>query len=1027
MDRPARQRPGWLLAVVLLASLLAHPQLADATGGLTLGSEPDAVELSLALGTTGTTSLRLRNTGVVPVSARLFEALMPATTLAAPDGPTQVPLPSGDAGVRRSGPLIDPQISIDQADDPASESEFLVFLGAQADLGAAYALSDWAARGAYVYTTLRAHAEASQQPLRALLKARGRAYRSLWIINAVALRGNADDVTALSSLASVAELRALRVAQLDGLEATASLQTTVACGADAEATCWNIARVGANRVWTNFGVRGAGITVANIDSGVRFDHPALLAGYRGNQAGVLRHSYNWYDPYGGQAAPVDSGNHGTHTMGSMVARGSSAEQPAVGVAPGANWIAARACSARECSELDLILAAEWLLAPTDPAGLSARPDLRPHVINNSWTAGQNALWYTGYVAAWRAAGIYPVFAGGNSGNQVNCGTIQSPGDYADVTAAGAIDSFGNLASFSSIGPGPEGRIKPDMVAPGSGVVSTVADARLYGSNSGTSMATPHLAGAVALLWSANPSLIGDYEHTYQALAANAKPIATGSRFDGPAFAACRPSSVPNNIFGYGELDVYGAVAQVSVDVPWLSLDTSSVAELAAGATSEVRLQFDARRVPGPGRYQARLLVHSNDLSIPPLIVPVSLTVPDDARYATVSGRVTRASDGAALRAMVQVAGGASVATDAQGAYQITLPPATWPYTLSATAPAHITSSTTLVLTTSQQLNLNFLLSNDQPLIAADTTPRSLSLDFPEQENVHIPIFNQGTQPLSYSLSVPNEHYGVWRSDEVDGPSAGWLTPPTTAISLTLSNDGASPLLPIGFPFRFYDQIYEELAVTANGLVSLGVVPDLTSSFVRGCLPARETPGAAIAALRVDLDPNQPGARISLARLTQGTLVSWEHVALTSDPSLRFSFQLLLQPDGRIRLNYRNLDQLAVGESASFGLQRDSSVIQSLGCRSGLGLSDGLSIELRPQPPSAAWLRVSQPTTSLDPGASTNLTASARWIASSGYAWPASGAIVLHSNDPTMPELRFNLRLTTTPAPHTWHFPLVLTN
>ena len=1024
MAAPTRLAASLALALAALLSVSlapAHPAAAQ-TGAPILSSTPGSIEVTVPLGASAQVPLALRNDTGAAVTPRLFEAVLPgslpADAIPFPGRPDESPEPRATPAVapaaRQAGPRIDPGIAEAQAADSTGEAEIIVLLADQADLSPAYRIADWAERGRYVYEALRAHAEASQRGLRATLEARGTPYTPLWIVNAIAVRGTAADVAAIAADSRVAAMWASQGAELE----TAPAHTApAACGAGADNACWNIGRVGASRAWADFGVRGEGITVANIDSGVRFDHPALIGQYRGNEPGGVRHDYNWYDAYGGQAAPVDAGNHGTHTMGTMVARGLSAAQPAVGVAPGSRWVAVRACSARDCSEIDLIRAAQWVLAPTDLAGESPRPDLRPHVVNNSWTGGQNANWYSGYVTAWRAAGIFPVFAAGNAGNLVGCGTVQSPGDYAQVTAVGATDSADRLASFSSIGPTLDGRLKPDLVAPGQSVFSTMADQRGYGTNSGTSMATPHVAGAVALLWAANPSLVGDYDGTYKILTGAAAAATGDSRYLGPSHAACRPDTSPNSIYGHGRLDVYAAIAEATVDVPWLRLPGGPLGAIGPAASASISLTLDARMVPGPGLYQARVLVHGADLSRPPSVVEVALRVPADPGHAVVSGTVTRADDGAPVQATVQVAGGAAVRADAAGRYSLTLPPATAPYTLTASARAYVSIARRLSLAAGDRATLDFSLTADQPRLEADTAPQSVELAFGARETVLLPVRNLGTRALSYTLSVPAEHYGVWRSDEADGPAATWTEPPAGAVTVALTDDGATGPLPIGFSFPYFYGNYELFAIAANGMIALGPLPPGELSYARTCLPVTETPGAAVVPLRVDLNPSIAGARVSYARTAEGLLVSWENVALYSDPGRRLSFQALLMPDGRISLRYKRVGAIAEAESPSAGLQHTLAEVQSLGCKADLQLADGLTVELRPQAPASLWLRPAEPAGSIAPGGEAGVPVHVSWVSARPFERRFSGAVELRSNDPTAPVARFTVRVRAGEAPH----------
>ena len=148
---------------------------------------------------------------------------------------------------------------------------------------------------------------------------------------------------------------------------------------------------------------------------MQFDHPALAAGYRGRQAdGSVRHDYSWFDPSRvcPSAAPCDNSGHGTHTMGTMVGLDGD---DAIGVAPGARWIAAKGCESSSCSAEALLAAGQWIIAPTDLNGQNPRPDLAPDVVNNSWGGSGFDPWYSHIVQAWVAAGIFPAFSNGNSG------------------------------------------------------------------------------------------------------------------------------------------------------------------------------------------------------------------------------------------------------------------------------------------------------------------------------------------------------------------------------------------------------------------------------------------------------------------------------------------------------------------------------------------------------------------------------------------------------------------------------------
>ncbi|RQM22399.1 hypothetical protein B5M09_011274 [Aphanomyces astaci] len=244
---------------------------------------------------------------------------------------------------------------------------------------------------------------------------------------------------------------------------------------------WGVNLIGASTVWAS-GNRGEDIVVGSIDTGALYTHDALKGNWRS--------TYGWFDPTDKSVLPVDTNGHGTHTIGSSVGAGG------VGVAPGATWISCRGCTTSSCPEAALTACAQWMLCPTDVQGNNPKCELAPHVINNSWggnVAGNK--WYQAQVDAWQKVGIVPVFANGNAGP--NCATVGSPGDYPNVIGVGAVGADDKLTSFSSRGPTPDKRVKPDVSAPGYQVRSSWnTGASAYKTISGTSMATPYNCGSV---------------------------------------------------------------------------------------------------------------------------------------------------------------------------------------------------------------------------------------------------------------------------------------------------------------------------------------------------------------------------------------------------------------------------------------------------------------------------------------------------------------------------------------------------
>jgi subtilisin family serine protease len=402
---------------------------------------------------------------------------------------------------------------------------------------------DRSAQGAFVVGRLRAVATTSQRAILAMLTRRHVAHRAFWVVNAIRV-WNAG-LTTVREVAARPEVRSI-VPAWHARVAIPSIGKAPA--AEVAGVEWNIIDIRANKVWKRFGDRGEGAVVGSIDTGVQFDHPALVKSYRGNEGGgQFDHDYDWWDPAkvcpGG--IPCDNVAHGTHVMGTMVGK---APNNGIGVAPGARWIAAKGCEGAGCSDTSLISSGQFMLAPTDRQGKHPRPNLRPDVVSNSWGGAGDNGFYQGVVDAWVAAGIVPVFSGGSSGP--SCGTIGAPASYVNSYGVGAFDMSHAIASFSSRGPSPfGGETKPNITAPGVNIRSSVpGDA--YTIYTGTSMATPHVAGTVALILGANPSLRGNVDRL--------RAILDDSAVDSSNLQ-CGGNADDNDVFGEGRLDALAAV------------------------------------------------------------------------------------------------------------------------------------------------------------------------------------------------------------------------------------------------------------------------------------------------------------------------------------------------------------------------------------------------------------------------------------------------------------------------------------
>ncbi|WP_298820594.1 S8 family serine peptidase [Chloroflexus sp.] len=421
-----------------------------------------------------------------------------------------------------------------------------VILRDQADVSQLSTLTSYQQRRLAVYQRLTDHAMTTQADLRAALNQIGVRYTPYYLVNALEVEGDLplrlwlQNRPEVATVIPVPHLRPLPVAPI----------TVSGDQSPPTEPLWNLVMIGAPEVWA-MGVRGAGIIVGQADSGVDADHPELSDAYAGRTASGTDHAYHWLDPWTGATAPYDVGGHGTHTLATVLGNN-------VGVAPDAQWIGCVNLARNLGNAPRYLDCMQFLFAPYPPNGDPFRdgnPTRGAHVLNNSWGCPQDLEGCTPTslqpaVQALRAAGVFVVASAGNDGPA--CSSLNAPlAIYDEVLTVGALDADGNVAVFSSVGPvlsdGSE-RVKPDLVAPGTDVLSAFPN-QSYARADGTSMAGPHVAGAVALIWSANPTLIGDIVTTERILLETARPYAA------PDGNRCGDG----NVAGAGILDVAAAV------------------------------------------------------------------------------------------------------------------------------------------------------------------------------------------------------------------------------------------------------------------------------------------------------------------------------------------------------------------------------------------------------------------------------------------------------------------------------------
>lgn len=495
-----------------------------------------------------------------------------------------------------------------------------------------------------VLRNLRAKAMHTQQDLRAYLRSQQlsgsiRTYRPFWIINAVLVEGKASAIRAMYNRSDV---RIVKENYVFSVPETEIHHTGSAPGLSE----WGIEKIHADRVWDTYGFRGKNIRIGHLDTGVDIHHPDL--------AGKVA-AWAKIDPYGtilDSSEAYDSGYHGTHTAGIMV--GGDAGGSAIGVVPEARLLSAMVVTRGVGTFAQVIAGLEWII---DPDGNPSTDDGADIINLSLGMTGINED-FIEPIDNLINADIFPAFSIGNSGQ----GTSSSPGNLPESYGVGAVDQNDEVGFFSSgnevtwnVPPYVGVWIKPDIAAPGVNVKSSVPGGYAY--LSGTSMASPFVAGSAALVRQANPNLT----------VTQIKTILSVTAQD-------RGEPGKDTFYGWGLIDVYAAVqlaltgdipeelSEFNPDTHWSyivspkngqSIWGNAVTVMARGTqkTSKVLFQYQSAELPEvsdwisisedssipfslywdvtgitPGAYRLRTLTYGDSSSSPVETSWISVTV-----------------------------------------------------------------------------------------------------------------------------------------------------------------------------------------------------------------------------------------------------------------------------------------------------------------------------------------------------------------------------------------------------------------
>nr|WP_146218435.1 S8 family serine peptidase [Micromonospora acroterricola] len=400
---------------------------------------------------------------------------------------------------------------------------------------------------------------------------------------AARVRADLPAARALAVRARLADRAALWTALTDGTSSARTLAAGVTHvwldGKRRVSLDRSVAQIGAPSAW-QAGLDGTGVTVGVLDTGIDANHPDVTG-----RIAAIR-------DFTGGNDPGDSVGHGTHVASTIVGSGAASGGRYRGVAPGAKLVVGKVCATEECQDSDIIAGMEWAASQTRVVNVSLGGTDAPG-LDPLETAVQDLS---------HRYGTLFVVAAGNEGKPKS---VMSPASADDALAVAAVDADDQRAFFSARGPRiGDNHIKPEISAPGVDIVAA-APGGGYAPMSGTSMATPHVAGSAAILAGQHPDWSGP--QLKAALMDSAKPAGDDSLYEQ----------------GAGRVDVGRAVAQpvaaeiAAIDFPvqrWPHADDTPITQAVGYRnTGDTPVTLSLTVAPAPA---GMLTVHPATLVVP---------------------------------------------------------------------------------------------------------------------------------------------------------------------------------------------------------------------------------------------------------------------------------------------------------------------------------------------------------------------------------------------------------------------------
>jgi subtilisin family serine protease len=745
------------------------------------------------------------------------------------------------------------------------------------------------------------------------------------------------------------------------------------------------ADISATTAWDVF-TGSPDVVIGVIDTGVDYTHPDLAAnvwtnpneipgnGIDDDLNGFIDDIHGW-DFVNDDNDPMDDNGHGSHCSGTIGGVGDNG----IGVA-GVNW------TVRIMGLKFLSSGGSGSLSDAVEA-IAYATMMGVRLTSNSWGGGGYSQAMYDAIADAQASGILFVAAAGNSGSN-NDASPHYPSSYDldNVVAVAATDRNDDLASFSSYG-----ATSVDLAAPGVDILSTLPG-NSYGFLSGTSMATPHVSGALGLIFGRFPAIGGADAKSLLLNFADPVPDLSGVVLTGGRLNAFMPIAEPDSIAPGRVTDL----AVTNAGSNWLELRwTAPGDDEYTGSPSRYDIRWSAAPITD-ANWDTATQVNGEpdpgDAGAPEVFVLKGLD------FNTVAYVAVKAMD---------EFGNASPASNSPMGTTLGIPDvAVAPTSLSAALLTGDTAHQVLALSNVGEGTLDFVIPVPT-LIGAPTVQKTWEEVLKgEDPRIGDPVAEDAGGPDSFG-------YRWVDSNDPMGPVFAWQDISAIGnVAMSTGDDTNVGPFPLSFPFKFYGGEHNQFRVCSNGFLSL---TSSATAYGNQQLPNTGAPAHLIAPFWDDLDVSDgtvywydDGSRL---------IVQWDGVSHYSSGG-PYIFQAILNADGSIVYQYNSM--AAPTNSATLGIQDGTG---SDGLQIAFNtpyVENGLAVRIWAIP---QWVTVAPADGTVWTPGSTNLDVA--FDASGLVGGTYDGIIRIVSNDPDEPDFQVPVTLDVTGAPDIEVTPLTI--